>query len=90
MSELDIPTASEPTTLPSSTTHGIGATLPASDTSAALEEKAAGGGLVHGHGAGYDGTTTATGHANVNGNAVKCVTMAVVGAGQRGQVCHTI
>ena len=81
MSELEVPSAMQPTTLPSTTTHGLGATLPAE-----LEEKAAGGTLSNGHGAGYDGVPSATGHANANGNAVRCVSMAVVGAGQRGQV----
>lgn len=90
MSELDIPTTTRPTTLPSSITHGTGATVPPSQNSAALEEKAAGGGLVNGHGAGYDGQASATGHANANGNKVRCVTMAVVGAGQRGQVSTKI
>jgi len=81
MSELDIPSATESTTLPSTTTEGLGATLPAQ-----LEEKSASGEVKNGHGAGYDGLSSATSHANKNGNQVKCVTVAIVGAGQRGQV----
>jgi hypothetical protein len=83
MSELEVPSTNVPTTVPSITEHGVGATLPhmSGSASASAEEK---GPTVNGHGRGYDGVNgngTAHGHGEV-----KCVTMAVVGAGQRGQV----
>jgi hypothetical protein len=74
MAELDIPTASEPTTIPSTTERAPGASVPTAKAGTA-EEK---GTTVNGHGNGFDG---------VNGEGKgQVVTIAVVGAGQRGQV----
>jgi hypothetical protein len=87
MSELEVPSTNVPTTVPSTTERGVGATLPHMHgaASAEAEEK---GPTVNGHGRGYDGVN-GTGTANGHGE-VKCVTMAVVGAGQRGQVSESI
>jgi hypothetical protein len=74
MAELAIPDVNNPSTLPSTTEHGIGATLGLSN------------GTTNGHGPGYDGLASTNGHAN--GNSKSPVTIAVVGAGQRGQVSH--
>jgi hypothetical protein len=74
MAEIAIPDTNNPSTLPSTTEHGIGATLGLSN------------GTTNGHGPGYDGLASANGHAN--GNSKRPVTIAVVGAGQRGQVSH--
>ncbi|GFZ45521.1 hypothetical protein JCM24511_03247 [Saitozyma sp. JCM 24511] len=83
MSELEVPSTNVPTTVPSTTERGVGATLPRMKgaASASAEEK---GPTVNGHGRGYDGVN-GTGTAHGNGE-IKCVTIAVVGAGQRGQV----
>lgn len=74
MAELAIPDVNNPSTLPSTTEHGIGATLDLPN------------GTTNGHGPGYDGLSSTNGHAN--GSSKKPVTIAVVGAGQRGQVSH--
>ena len=71
MSELAIPDANKPSTLPSTTEHCIGATLDLPN------------GTTNGHGPGYDGMASTNGHAP---KKQKVVTIAVVGAGQRGQV----
>jgi hypothetical protein len=73
MTELAIPDVNNPSTLPSTTEHGIGATLTLPN------------GTTNGHGPGYDGMPSTNGHANGDR---KPVTIAVVGAGQRGQVSH--
>jgi hypothetical protein len=57
----------------STTEHGIGATLTLPN------------GTTNGQGPGYDGMASTNGHANGDR---KPVTIAVVGAGQRGQVSH--
>jgi hypothetical protein len=72
MTELAIPDVNNPSTLPSTTEHGIGATLDLPN------------GTTNGHGPGYDGMSSTNGHAT--GSGQKVVTIAVVGAGQRGQV----
>ncbi|WWD17686.1 hypothetical protein CI109_102127 [Kwoniella shandongensis] len=72
MAELDIPTSNH-TVLPSTTEHNLGATVPLSkDTLSAIKVN------VHEIDGRYD---TSSGS-----NGTKCVTIAVVGAGQRGQV----
>jgi hypothetical protein len=87
MSELEVPSTNVPTTVPSTTERGVGATLPRMNgaASASAEEK---GPTVNGHGRGYDGVN-GTGTAHGNGE-IKCVTIAVVGAGQRGQVSERV
>ena len=71
MTELAIPDVNNPSTLPSTTEHGIGATIDLAN------------GTTNGHGPGYDGMSSTNGHANGDRRPV---TIAVVGAGQRGQV----
>lgn len=71
MAELEIPNVNGATTLPSTTEGGAGATLDMPN------------GSTDGHGKGYDGLSSTDGHAN---GASKPITIAVVGAGQRGQV----
>lgn len=73
MAELAIPDVNNPSTLPSTTEHGIGATIDLAN------------GTTNGHGPGYDGMASTNGHAN---GGQKPVTIAVIGAGQRGQVSH--
>jgi hypothetical protein len=74
MTELAIPDVNNPTSFPSTTENGIGATIDLAN------------GTTNGHGPGYDGMSSTNGHAN---GGQKPVTIAVVGAGQRGQVDHT-
>ena len=60
-----------------------GATLPSPLKNKALEAGETTRTPVNGHGAGHNGIPSAT---KVNGHDVECVTIAVVGAGQRGLV----
>ena len=67
----------------SSTDSINGVTLPPAHDHEAVKERVTGDSLMNGHGVGDDGIPLAT---KVNGHDTRCVTIAIVGAGQRGLV----